>query len=87
MKLTARSSLTGKIEPTQTLVSKVSIGGFIKIEPEHYTDEHEVTPKTTPQILYTSNKFLVDDIVVHKIPFHEVSNGAGGTTITIGKEV
>jgi hypothetical protein len=36
------------------------------------------------QILRTEDKVLSEDIVIEKIPYAEVSNTAGGTTVIIG---
>ena len=54
---------------------------------ETYEGDYEVTPKTTAQVLDTGQKFMAEDVTVHKIPFHKVSNLNGGNTITIGKDV
>lgn len=52
---------------------------------DEYTGEYTVTPlPTVEQILRTSNKLLVRDIVIDPIPYAEVSNDAGGTTVIIG---
>lgn len=52
-----------------------------------YEGEYEVTPSTEEQILKTAKKSLNEDIKVKNIPYFEVSNNAGGTTVTIGNEV
>lgn len=52
-----------------------------------YEGAYEVIPKRQPQVLETAQKFMADDVTVNEIPAYEVSNTAGGTTITIGKEV
>ncbi len=52
-----------------------------------YVDEYEVVPKVyTEQTLPTSGKLLGRDVLVHKIPQFEVSNGSGGKTLIIGEE-
>lgn len=51
-----------------------------------YDGEYEVTPSTEEQILKTANKSLNEDIKVKNIPYFEVSNNAGGITVTIGEE-
>lgn len=52
-----------------------------------YDGEYEVTPSTEEQVLKTANKSLNEDIKIKTIPYFEVSNNAGGTTVTIGSEV
>lgn len=50
-----------------------------------YDGEFVVTPSADKQqTLLTSGKFNNSDIVVEKIPYSEVSNPAGGTTVIIG---
>lgn len=52
-----------------------------------YGGEYEVTPKVyDEQSLPTSGKLMGKDVVVHKIPQFEVSNGSGGKTLIIGEE-
>lgn len=51
---------------------------------EPYEGSYVVTPRTSEQTLPTQNTVLIDDVTVHKIPYSEVSNNAGGTTSTIG---
>lgn len=49
-----------------------------------YEGEYEVTPKFATQTLPTAEKVLTKDVTIEKIPYHEVSNNSGGTTVTIG---
>ena len=52
-----------------------------------YLGEYEVVPKVyADQTLPTSGKLLGRDVLVHKIPQFEVSNGSGGKTLIIGEE-
>ena len=52
-----------------------------------YGGEYEVVPKVyTEQTLPTGGKLLGRDVLVHKIPQYEVSNGSGGKTLIIGEE-
>lgn len=53
-----------------------------------YDGIYRVTPDAeAEQTLATAQKQLLDDIVVEKIPFFEVSNNSGGNTVYIGSEV
>lgn len=53
-----------------------------------YDGIYRVRPDTeAEQTLATAQKQLLDDIVVEKIPFFEVSNNSGGNTVYIGSEV
>lgn len=50
-----------------------------------YAGTYQVTPMARlDQILRTENKILEEDIVIKQIPYAEVSNNAGGKTVTIG---
>ena len=50
-----------------------------------YKGRYEAVPMANfDQYLRTKNKVLLDDITVEKIPYSEVSNTAGGTTVIIG---
>ena len=87
MSINAKCSLKGVVAARQTLVGSLNVGGVIKVEPEHYEGDYEVIPSVEAQVLETNQKFMDDDVIVRKIPFYEVTNTTGGTTITIGKEV
>lgn len=49
-----------------------------------YAGTYDVVPAVTEQILHTANNILDKDIKVDKIPYAEVSNNVGGSTVTIG---
>lgn len=54
---------------------------------EEYTGEYTITPKTyNTQTLPTKNKLLTDDIRIKKIPYYEMDNESGGTTVYIGSD-
>ena len=52
-----------------------------------YVGNYEVTPKATEQRLDTKNKRMTKNLTIHKIPYIEVSNPTGGSTVYIGREV
>ena len=52
-----------------------------------YTGDYAVTPKIESQTLPTREKVMVDDLTIKEIPFFNVSNTSGGSTVYIGKEV
>lgn len=54
---------------------------------ELYTGKYDVTPKVTEQMLRTKGKVLADDVRIKEIPYYDVSNTSGGSTIYIGNEV
>ena len=72
-------------------LSKGSLVGSIQaavavIEQDYgtYDGEYEVTPSSEEQVLATAGCSLTDDITISSIPYYEVSNDYGGTTVTIG---
>lgn len=61
-----------------TVIKVVTITG------DMYEGPYEVTPTLETQMLATRNKTMSDDVTVFEIPYAEVGNTAGGTTVTIG---
>lgn len=51
---------------------------------ERYEGAYTVIPSSAAQTLYTADKYVSNNINVREIPYAEVSNGAGGSTVTIG---
>lgn len=86
--LAAKTGYTGTLEEF-----KQNFGTYLKenkiiITPdniEEYVGQYEVIPlPLVEQILQTTNKVLVEDVVVAPIPYATVSNLAGGYTAIIG---
>lgn len=78
----AESSLSGSIRSKAILVGKVSvITGY-----DEFEGAYEVTPKVNGQMIETKDKLMYKDLIVGSIPYYEVSNSKGGTTIIIGVE-
>lgn len=51
---------------------------------EHYCGDCDVVPCREQTVLETQDKIVDDDIIVHPIPYYQVSNLAGGKTLYIG---
>ena len=74
----------------QTLNTVTSINGIQpdnngNIELPTFNGEYEVTPSASNEVtLLTSQTFVDANIKVNKIPYAEVSNNVGGSTVTIG---
>lgn len=49
----------------------------------YYDGDYEVTPSPGEQVLETARHSMRDDVTVHAIPYHSVSNEAGGYTVSI----
>lgn len=55
----------------------------VKPDVELYEGEYNITPDVEAQIIPTANKFLSEDVTVKQIPFFNVGNTAGGSTVYI----
>lgn len=77
-----------KVEFSESVPLDVDMGQVMEVPTAPaYTGEYEVVPKVyTAQTLPTGGKLLGRDVLVHKIPQFEVSNGSGGKTLIIGEE-
>lgn len=54
---------------------------------EPYDGKYTVTPKVDAQTMPTKYKVMTDDVTIKSIPFFNVSNNSGGSTVYIGNEV
>lgn len=54
---------------------------------EIYQGDYTVTPKTEKQTLQTREKILTENVEILSIPYFDVSNDKGGSTVYIGSEV
>lgn len=79
--LSGISELQGSLSGISELHGSLSIPENIG---NPYKGLYEVIPDTGFQLLPTSDCFLDEDIIVHPIPYSEVSNPSGGYTATIG---
>lgn len=64
----------------QTVTVKPLVGDV-----EKYDGSYDVEPLPEAQSLPTAKRYCTDDIYVRAIPFYEVSNTSGGTTVIIDK--
>ena len=54
---------------------------------EPYDGDYIVTPKVTEQTLPTKDKILLDNVFIKSVPFYDVANSSGGSTVYIANEV
>lgn len=52
-----------------------------------YSGDYTVTPRVAEQTMPTKGKVMAEDVTVKSIPFFNVSNTSGGSTVYIGNEV
>lgn len=77
-------TISGELTPLQNVSGNLSIPTE-RITPYiPYEGPYEVIPDFIDQTLETATKIMSDDVVVKEIPVAEVSNPAGGVTLTIG---
>lgn len=73
------ASLFGELEEASLLEGELSIAN----EVETYDGKYKVTPKTSQQELNTKFKYMIDNVKIFAIPYFEVGNNEGGTTVYI----
>lgn len=54
---------------------------------EMYDGSYEIIPKVDEQMIPTAQKFMTRDVTIKKIPYFDVGNTAGGSTVYIANEV
>lgn len=54
---------------------------------EPYSGDYIITPQVNGQVMSTKNKVMIDDVTISAIPFFNVENTSGGSTVYIAKEV
>lgn len=76
---TSRQTLPVEFGAIQTVTAAPDV--------EIYAGAYEVVPKAEEaQQLPTAQKYLTKNVNVSKIPYYEIDNAAGGTTVYIGTE-
>ena len=62
-------------------------GEWVAADLPKYTGSYTVTPSVSESSVHTAQKYMEDDITIKAIPYYDVSNTAGGSTVYIGKEI
>lgn len=52
-----------------------------------YKGDYEITPTVKGRTLETAKKFVEADIVIKEIPYFDVGNTSGGSTVYIANEL
>lgn len=52
-----------------------------------YVGDYVVTPEVESKTLPTANHIMLQDMMIKAIPFYDVGNLSGGSTVYIGKEL
>lgn len=83
--LASKTGYTGTFEEFKTHFGDYLNSDGSLINYNIYTGQYEITAlPEVEQILRTEKKILLSDIVIKPIPYYEVSNEAGGITVSIG---
>ena len=86
-------SLTGTIKTVGSLVGTIKSEGSLSGKtylPEFfdtYRGNYTIVPAPDKQVMETKDKFMSDDVTIKAIPFYNVSNTSGGSTVFIGNEL
>lgn len=68
-------------------ILRVTNGDWAVVELPVYSGDYAVTPKADESTtLPTAQKYMTQNVNVKKIPYYEVDNAAGGSTIYIGTD-
>lgn len=59
----------------------------IRKDVDPFMGEYEITPDIDAQTIPTAQKYMTEDMRIKAIPFYDVSNTSGGSTVYIGKEI
>ena len=73
---------TGKSDKLTLDQMPSEIAGILTAEP--YEGEYIITPTVDGQTMATKNKLMTNDVTIEAIPYAEVTNNSGGTTVSIG---
>ncbi len=76
------SALQGAIGSELTLAGTVSMPETF----ERFDGSYTVIPAVAAKSLQTKDRLMSDDVTVTAIPYYEVSNPQGGSTIVIGDD-
>lgn len=77
-----QSALSGAISAVIELVGNVSMPETF----ERFDGSYTVVPAVAAKSLQTKDRLMSDDVTVTAIPYYEVSNPQGGSTIVIGDD-
>jgi len=79
--LSGESKLVGLLSDAGQLYGELTIPDRLGTK---YDGSYEIIPTADFQLMPTSDCYMEDDMIVHPIPYAEVSNPSGGYTATIG---
>lgn len=72
------------------VIGATLVGGRIEIvdaDVSIYDGDYTITPDVDGQTVGTAGKMMRDDLTVEAIPYFDVSNASGGSTVYIGGNI
>ena len=86
-KYTPNVKTTVTFKESSQVKTTASIQKVYNAKGGQYSGDYDVVPRVTEQTLPTKNKILIEDVIIKSIPYFDVSNTSGGSTVYIGEEV
>lgn len=86
-------SLVGSVKMDGTLVGTIKSDGLlvgslsISVDYKDYTGSYDITPKVDEQVMRTKDSHMTDDVTIKAIPYYNVGNTSGGSTVYIGNKL
>ncbi|MBQ9785072.1 MAG: hypothetical protein IJW29_06195 [Clostridia bacterium] len=82
-------SIKAGISVTELLRARIATDGVTVVMQDvpTYAGAYSVTPRVDSQSIPTAKTFMAEDMTVKAIPYYDVSNTSGGSTVYIGSEV
>lgn len=87
MAINAKQSLSGTLVKKAQIVGNVGISTGVVDVTEQYEGDYEVVPTVDGFTLPTRRKLMTQDLTIKEIPYYDVSNTSGGSTVYIGEEI
>ena len=72
-----------RVDAVERLFSVTVASAIVMVTGDPYEGAYTVVPTTSEQILETRAKTMLDDVTVTEIPYQQVTNEAGGYTVSI----
>ena len=78
--------LTGTKTDGAAIQGTIHVGHLSSSQFLPYEGEYAVEPLISSRVLSTRDKIMTDDLTILSISYQDVSNAAGGRTVTIGSD-
>ena len=76
-----------KVRENKPIRLRVQSAVTVVLDSDPYEGSYEVTPQVEAQVLPTRRKTMKENLTVKSIPFFNVGNASGGSTVYIGTEL